>query len=597
MRLRASKPRGKSRSAFAGVLVFACMATAALAQNVVRPAAQTNERLGSVTFPISCTVDLQKPFERAVSLLHSFVYEEAQPQFEDIFKKDPHCAIALWGEAMSIYYPLWFEPSAETIQHGQELIQQAQKIGDKTERERSYVDALATFYKGSDTGYQARTDAYAHAMQDLAARYPDDHEAAIFYALALLAATPPKDAPLSNRTKAAEILKPLYGLLPNHPGVIHYLIHAYDTPSLAQLGLPMARHYTEVAPSAPHAVHMPAHIFALLGLWQEDIDSNLAAEEAGRQSAGPMDQSHLLPLHFMDFLSYAYLQVGREDQTQKIIEQLGAGIAELPPMMKNHARLLLAEIPTRYALDLRQWSRAASLKPPDGASRTAQAATYWARTIGAARSGNLAQARESLHQFEELESATDLNDPVEQAKKLEALAWVAHSEGADDKAIAELREADQLQQNANTTAHDWMGASALEMLADLLLELNRPSEALSEYQAALRLTPNRFDALYGAARSAAKANKSEDAAAYYAQIQKNCQGSSSNRPELTEAREFLRSLHSSFDRSAAFSVSISVPLGPGVTNSFAAGPELLRVEHGPSAACKRRCCRNARYCG
>ncbi|MGA9972499.1 MAG: tetratricopeptide repeat protein, partial [Candidatus Acidiferrales bacterium] len=476
--------------------------------------------------------------------LHSFVYEEAQGQFEEVFKKDPGCAMALWGEAMSIYYPLWFQPSAETIQHGQQLIEQAQELGAKTERERSYIDALAVFYKGSETAYETRTGAYAHAMQDLAARYPDDHEAAIFYALALLAATPPKEAPLSNRMKAAEILKPLYGLLPNHPGVMHYLIHAYDNPSLAQLGLPMARRYAEVAPSAPHAVHMPAHIFTLLGMWQEDIDSNLAAENAGGQSAGPMEQGRLLPLHFMDFLSYAYLQVGREDQTQKIIEQLGAGIAELPPMMKNHARLLLAEIPARYALDLRQWSQAASLKPPEGAPRGAQAITYWARTIGAARSDDLAQARESLHRFEELESAADLSDPIEHAKKLEASAWVAHGEGAEDKAIAELREADQLQQNADTTAHDWMGASALEMLADLLLELNRPSDALTEYRAALRLTPNRFDALYGAARSAAKAGKPDDATAYYARIQINCQGSSSNRPELTEAREFLHSMGS-----------------------------------------------------
>jgi Tetratricopeptide repeat len=501
---------------------------------------QTSERLGSVTFPTSCAADLQKPFERAVLLLHSFVYEEAKPQFEEVFRKDPHCAIALWGEAMSIYYPLWFRPDAATIQHGQELMEQARKIGGKTERERSYIDALATFYQGSDMDYDARTAAYAHAMQTLAARYPDDHEAAIFYALALLGATPSKEAPLSNRTKAAEILRPLYSLLPNHPGVTHYLIHAYDTPSLAKLGLPIARHYAEIAPSAAHAVHMPAHIFGLLGLWQEDINSNLAAEEAGRRSADSTNQSRLPPLHFLDFLSYAYLQVGREDQTQKIIEQLVASLAELPPMMKNHARLLLAEIPARYELDLRQWSRAASLKPQDGAPRTSQAVTYWARTIGAARSGNLAQARESFHQFEELESAAGLSDPLEHAKRLEASAWLAHGEGADDKAIAELREADQLQQNADTTAHDWMGASPREILADLLLELNRPLEALSEYQASLRLTPNRFDALYGAARSAAKAGKPDDAAVYYAQIQKNCQGSSSNRPELAEAREFLR---------------------------------------------------------
>jgi tetratricopeptide (TPR) repeat protein len=519
-----------------------------------QPGPQTGERLGIMTFPTSCAADLQKPFERAISLLHSFVYEDAQAQFEDVFKKDPHCAIALWGEAMSIYYPLWFQPNAETLRHGRELIEQARKVGAKTERERGYVDALATFYQASDMDNEARTEAYAHAMQNLAARYPDDHEAAIFYALALLGATPPKDAPMSNRTKAAEILKPLYTALPNHPGITHYLIHVYDTPSLAQLALPMARRYAEFAPSAAHAVHMPSHIFTLLGLWQEDINSNLAAEDVGRQAAGPMDNGHVLPLHFLDFLSYAYLQVGREDQTQQILDQLLAGIPELPPMMKNHARLLLAEIPVRYELELRRWSRAAALKPPDGSPRAALAITYWARTIGAARSGTLTQARESLHQFEELESAADLSDPVEHAKQLEASAWLAHDEGADDKAISQLRQADQLQQNADTTAHDWMRASAREMLADLLLELNRPSEALIEYQVALRLTPNRFDALYGAARAAAKAGKADDAAAYYGNLQKNCQESSSDRPELTEASEFLRS------RSAAGPSSANHPL-------------------------------------
>jgi tetratricopeptide (TPR) repeat protein len=510
-----------------------------------RSGVQTNESLGTVTFPTSCAADVQKSFERAVSLLHSFVYEEAQTQFEDVFKKDPHCAIALWGEAMSIYYPLWFQPNASTIQHGRELIAQARDLGAKTERERGYIEALATFYQGTETDYEARTAAYAHAMQNLAANYPDDHEAAIFYALALLAATPPKDAPLSNRLKAAEILKPFYTALPDHPGVIHYLIHAYDTPSLAQMGLPMARRYALVAPSAAHAVHMPAHIFTLLGLWQEDIDSNLAAEKVGQPSGGGMGNSHMLPLHFLDFLSYAYLQTGREDQTQKIVGQITAGIAELPPMMKNHALLLLAEIPVRSTLDLRQWSRAASLKPPDGASRAAQGITYWARVIGAARDGKVGEARENFRQFEEFESAAALSDPLEHARELEASAWLAHCEGNDDKAIAELREADQLQQNADTTAHDWMGASAREMLADLLLELNRPSEALSEYQAALRLTPNRFDALYGAARSSIKAGKPDDAAGYYALIQKNCQGSSSDRPELAEARQFLQSRRAS----------------------------------------------------
>jgi tetratricopeptide (TPR) repeat protein len=525
----------------ASVLITVLMSVAA---GAVGSNTQADEVLGKVSFPTSCAADVQGPFERGVALLHSFVYEDAESQFADVFKKDPHCSMALWGQAMSIYFPLWFPPNSTTIQHGQELLAEAQKVGARTERERSYIDALAVFYQGSGTKYETRTAKYAEAMQKVAARYSDDHEATIFYALALLGATPPKDEPLANRKKAAELLKPLYTALPNHPGVIHYLIHAYDTPSLAELGLPMTRRYAAVAPSAPHAVHMPAHIFSLLGLWQDDIDSNLAAERIAQQSAEAMGQGHVLPLHFLDFLSYAYLQIGREDETKRILDQIIANVGSLPPMMKNHGLLLVAEIQERSALELREWSKATSLKPPDGASHEARAIASWAQAIGAARIGDLKLAQESLDQFDMLESTAISNDPLEHARQLEASAWVAHTGGAEDRAIRELREADELQRRADTTAHDWMGASAREMLGDLLQELKRPSEALMEYKAALRLTPNRFDALYGAARAATEAGKPDEATVYYSQVVKNCQGSTSERPELVQARAFLSDGHS-----------------------------------------------------
>lgn len=503
--------------------------------------AQVSERLGSVTFPTSCAGDVQKPFERGVALLHSFVYEEAEPQFADVFKRDPHCAIALWGEAMSIYYPLWFEPSTDTLAHGRELIDEARKLQAGTQRERDYIAALASFYDGSEkTDYESRTAAYAHAMEGLAAQHPEDHEAAIFYALALLATPAPKDAPLANRLQAAEILMPLYTSLPDHPGVIHYLVHAYDTPELAKRGLPMARRYAQIAPSAPHAVHMPSHIFTLIGLWREDIASNLAAERAGAPPEASNTGHGLPPLHFLDFLSYAYLQVGNEAETQKIIDQISSAEAGLMPMMQKHALLLLSELPVRYALELHQWSKAASLAPVEGAPQSAQADTYWARAIGAARSADLEAARRNVKQFETLESPSGPNDPDTEAKDFEAKAWIAHGEHRDDEAITALREADKIQENADTTAHDWMAASALEMLADLLLELNRPAEALDEYHAALKLTPNRLDALYGAARSATKAGRQDEATSYFKQMLENCSGSTSPRPELKEAREFVQ---------------------------------------------------------
>lgn len=496
---------------------------------------QSGEGLGSVTFATSCQTDVQKPFERGVALLHSFVYDEAEEQFVEVFKRDPECALALWGEAMSIYSPLWFEPGPDTIKRGQGLIQQARKLKNATQRERDYIGALGAFYEGSEKkDYDSRTRSYAHEMELLARRYPEDREAAIFYALSLLATLPPKESPLANRNKAAEILLPLYTALPNHPGVSHYLIHAYDTPKLAERGLPMARHYAQVAPAAAHAQHMPSHIFILLGLWDEAIRSNLAAEKAAGQDV------NRLPLHFLDFISYAYLQVGKEAEVQKIIEQIATRKPQLMPMMHMHASLLLAELPARYALEMKDWTKAASLPLQEDAPQSAKAVTYWARAVGAARGGDLQAARQSLKRFEASQSPADLEDPETRVRDLEAKAWIAQGEGRTEEATGDLQQADRIEESADTTAHDWMGASALEMLADLLLEMNRTKEALWQYEAAMKVTPNRFDALYGAAQSAIRAGRRDAARTFFEKLVENCRESESSRVELQRAREFVR---------------------------------------------------------
>jgi len=492
------------------------------------------ERLGSVSFPTSCAADLNLPFQRAVALLHSFDYENAGQQFADIAKKDPACGIALWGQAMSIYYPLWFEPDEATLKRGRDLLEQAQKVGAKTTRERDYIQALAVFYQDSSSlNYAARTAAYSREMERVMLRYPQDREAAIFCALSLLALAPPKEAPLQNRLRAAAILAPLFTRLPDHPGVLHYLIHAYDTPQLAARGLPAAHRYAKIVSSASHAVHMPSHIFTLLGLWQDAIDSNLAAERLARSQGG------MIPLHFLDFLHYDYLQVGRESEAGQIIQQIAEAQPKLMRMMQSHALLLRAELPARQALDLHRWSEAASLQPPLDAPKEAQAYSYWACAIGAAHLGDAASARQNLQRSITLDPATVSDDPKAPVRQLEAEAWIAHAEGKNDEAIAKLREADRMEENAATTAHDWMGAPALEMLGDLLRDLNRPKDALAEYEAALKLTPNRFDGLYGAGVSSEEADLTKHAIRYYSKLVDQTKSSASDRPELVAARHFL----------------------------------------------------------
>jgi tetratricopeptide (TPR) repeat protein len=505
----------------------------------------TETQLGTVHFPISCAASVQKPFARGVALLHSFWYEEAEKEFLDIAKDDPHCAMAHWGVAMSIWHQLWDQPAPKVIAGGLDEAKSAEKLeASATPREKAYITAVAAFYSDSaKLDHPARAKAYSAAMNKVYESYPDDHEAAAFYALSLLASEPHNDATFANRKEAAAILEKLFASEPDHPGVAHYLIHAYDKPQLAQLGIPAARRYAQVAPAAPHALHMPSHIFARVGLWQDDINSNLASVAATRKTAamGMGGEGH--QFHAMNFLVYAYLQSGREADAQKIIDE----IKTMPKMQSMYGpdydpqTAALSGFPALYDLELRHWSDAASLSPVPGALPGDLEITYWARAIGAARSENLTQAHKDLEQIEALRQkfvAAKKPDSAEAAAQdyQEAEAWILHAEGEDDKAVAMLRA---IADKNDKLGDEPQSIPAREMLADLLLESKRPQQALLEYQTALKLNPNRFNGLYGAARAAEAAGKQSDANEYYALLLKTCEGANSTRPELSHAKELL----------------------------------------------------------
>jgi hypothetical protein len=505
----------------------------------------TPTQVGTVHFPVSCALAVQKPFERGVALLHSFWYEEAEKEFQQVAIDDPHCVMAHWGVAMSLWHQLWNPPDEKVIQRGLDEMHEAKTTdGPTTTREKAYLAAIAAFYSDSKKlDHDARAKAYSNGMKKVYEAFPDDHEAAVFYALSLLASEPHDDTTFANRTQAAAILEKLFAIEPDHPGVAHYLIHSYDKPQLAHLGLPAARRYAQVAPAAPHALHMPSHIFARVGLWQDDINSNLASIAATRKTAAMHMGGEGHQFHAMDFLVYAYLQSGRESDAAKVIDE----VRSMPKMKSMYGAdydpetNALSKFPALYDLELRHWSEAATLQVVSGSTRGDQSITYWARAIGAARTGNLAEAHKDLDQIEVIRKEYLAQKKTQMAEGVgedyqEAAAWVAHAEGKDDDAIASLRA---LADKADKLGDEPEGVPAREQLADMLLEAKRPQEALAEYQTDLKLNPNRFNGLYGAARSAEAAGKGNDASEYYALLLKVCDGTNSTRPELSRARELV----------------------------------------------------------
>ena len=507
---------------------------------------EATEQLGKVSFPISCAPDSQKAFERGVALLHSFGYEEAEQQFTEIAQKDPACAMAHWGIAMSLFHEIWERPQESTRKRGHDEMEKAQSIGAKTERERGYISALAIFYRDpASDDFLKRTAAYSDAMGQLYQQYPKDLEAGAFYALSLLAAEPPGDTLHTASKKAVAVLLPLFQQEPDHPGLAHYIIHACDNPQMAPMALDAARRYAEIAPSSAHAVHMPSHIFARLGLWQEDIQANLKSV-ALTQKSGEM-YMHGHELHAMHFLLYAYLQTGQDEAAKQVLEQSKQVLATAPTNgddtgMLEYYAFAAAHFPALYHLELHHWADAAALQPAANASPHIQMITYWAQTVGAARLGDVEATRRNAKKFEEAEEATRhtkyayvLTGP--NSERGEVHAWLAFVEKNNEEALRQMRQVADTQDQLGKAEVD---IPAREMLADMLLQLNQPENALAEYEKSMKIDPNRFNGLAGAAHAAELDNQPAKASVYYAQLLKNCgEGAHSDRPELHSAKVVL----------------------------------------------------------
>jgi hypothetical protein len=501
------------------------------------------EKLGTVSFPISCAPSTQAQFERGMAFLYSFEYEQARNQFQEIEKKDSGCAMAYWGQAMSLYHQLWDRPSKAELQRGAGLLAKARSLNPPTARERDYIEALSVFYTNSDKlDHEKRADAYAKAMYGVHQRNPQDREAAVLYALSLLASGPTHDPDLTNDKAAVAILNKLYEEQPDHPGIAHYIIHACDNPAMASLALPAARKYASIAPASPHAVHMPSHIFARLGLWQDDINSNLAAI----QVADAVGAMHLYALdhkiHSMDFLEYAYLQIGDDASAKAQVDAIASiREADVAPESKEYFETILALSSASYALERHQWKEAFNLQPLAEAPPYVQLFAYWGRAIAAGHLHDSAAAQDALKQGDELLEATRKGDKPYMADSLKnphdvMRAWASYTSGQTAVAVELLRSV------ADTQDKVGKGETALpvrEMLADMLLEMHQSQEALVEYETSLRTDPNRFNSLYGAAQAAEMSQQKDKAAGYYAQLLKNCDGVRSDRPELLQARTLL----------------------------------------------------------
>ena len=511
--------------------------------------------LGRVNFRTSCSNRAQQQFNQAVAWLHSFEYEEAEKMFTQVTVIDSRCGMAYWGIAMSNFHPLWVPPTPAELQKGSNAAAQAIRAGAATQRERDYIVAINTFYQdAANVDHRTRTFAYSDSMKKIYENNPTDDEAAVFYALSLITTgTMARDKNHAKETEAAEILNRILARQPRHPGVAHYLIHGYDYPALAHLALPAARSYAAIAPASAHAQHMPSHIFIRLGLWQQAISSNLDAEAAAKAFAirhhmkGAWDEQ----LHAMDYLAYAYLQGAQDKKAMGLLQDMNKLPQVDPPTFK--LAYALSAIPARYALERRQWSEAAKL--PLGHPRMttfpwakfpwATAHVHFARAIGAARLGDTASAQKAVEELATIQNSLgEVRGGYDWARQVDierqvASAWVRYAEGAHDEALQLMRAAADLEDA--TEKHPVTPGAVLparEQLGELLLELKQPGPALEAFETALRNTPNRFNALYGAARAATLANNRQKAGNYYRKLVELVRYADTVRPELKEATAF-----------------------------------------------------------
>ena len=520
---------------------------------------------GKVDFPISCTPAVQSEFARGVALLHSFFYEEARRIFTSVAEQDPKCAMAQWGIAMTWWHPIWTPPTPDEMNAGKAAIAKAMGMTAGTDRERGFITALNVYYNTPDSstadavgqschgpvGPRDRVVAYEKAMRQLRDKYPDDFEAQTFYAFAILAVgyATPNDTTLSKQLQAGAMLEKLWKSNPNHPGVVHYLIHCYDYPALAQRGLAAARSYDSIAPWVPHALHMPSHIFTRLGMWDESIAANRSSADASRAYAAMRhrDATEAEELHALDYMAYSYLQEAQDTKAKEIVD-FAATVRKTNPELEFSGAYALAAIPTRYAFERNDWAAAAALTIPNlphwSSFPFMEALIEYGHALGRAHIGDLDGARKAIARMRQLRDAT--KDPKFdyfknhlEVQMRAASAWVAYGEGKKDEAIEMLRR--------SADAEDVLGKHPVspgafvpirEQLGSLLLELGQPKDAQREFEAALKIYPGRFRGLYGAALAAEQTGDKENAGRYYAKLAAQTAKSNGSRDELNHVRDY-----------------------------------------------------------
>jgi hypothetical protein len=511
----------------------------------------TDEKLGVVHFSTSCNPTAQNEFDRAVALLHSFQFSRAIEGFNAALKGDSACGIAYWGIALSD----WSNPFApgnkdqSQLQAGYESAGRGKTVGVKTDRERAYLTAVGKLYSGfRSTPQGRRLIAYREAMQELAAKYPDDHEAQIFYALAITASEDPSDKTYAGRLRAGAILEKLFEQEPEHPGLAHYIIHTYDVPPLATRALAAARRYSQIAPDAPHALHMPSHTFTRTGYWKESIDSNVAAAAAARREGQTAEE-----LHASDYEIYAYLQTGRDQAARRVVDSLPEISSRFnPKAVLNGAGgpavgyFALAAIPARYALERQDWDRAATLVVRETPFPHTDAMTWFARGLGAARLGQSPAANEAataLQQIRERLSKAGENYWAQQVEiqKIAVRAWSALAEGKKEAALQQMKSAAELEDGTEKSAvTPGPLAPARELLGEMLLEMKEPAQALEQFETTLTKEPGRFRALYGAARAAQLSGNSEASLRYFGELLNVCANAEKpERAEIVQAQRMI----------------------------------------------------------
>ena len=506
------------------------------------------EKLGSVNFATSCNQAAQRDFNRAVALLDSFQFRRAIEGFNAALGDDATCSIAYWGVSLS-YWGNPFAPGIKdkrVLQLGGESAARGRSIGAQTERERDYVAAVGTLYGDfENTSQQTRLLAYRDAMADVAAKYPDDHEAQIFYALALAESADPADKTYAALIKAGAILEKLFEQEPSHPGLAHYIIHTYDVPALAQRALVAARRYSDIAPDAPHALHMPSHTFTRLGYWQESIDSNLAAADAAQRQADTAEE-----LHASDYQIYAYLQTGQDQAATRIANSLPEIAARFDPKAVVGGAagpavgyFALAAIPARYALERQDWTQAELLPLRETPFPYTDAMTWFARGLGAGRLGHVAPANQAAVALQQIhERLLTAHEPYwarqVEIQALTVTAWAEFASKKTKSALERMKSAAELEDGTEKSVlTPGPLAPARELLADMLLQMNEPRRALQQFEATLRREPRRFHSLYGAAHAAQLSGNSESSRKYFLELVQVCaRADKPGRPEVEEAQ-------------------------------------------------------------